>query len=39
MIMGVPPSQGEQLENCLLMKEASLASALGLHSEADVEST
>ena len=38
MIMVVPPSQGEQLENRLFMEEASLASALGLHSEADAES-
>ena len=36
--MGVPPSQGAQPENRLLMEEASLALALGLHSEADVES-
>ena len=33
--MGVPPSQEAQPENCLLMEEASLASTLGLHSEAD----
>ena len=38
MIMVVPPSQGEQPENCLLMEEASVASALGLHSEADADS-
>ena len=38
MIMVVPPSQGEQPENCLLMEEASFASALGLHSKADADS-
>ena len=38
MIMVVPPSQREQPLNCLLMEEASLASALGLHSEEDAES-
>ena len=36
--MVVPPSQGEQLENHLLMEEASFASALGLHSQADADS-
>ena len=35
-IMGVPPSHGSQLEDRLLMEEASLASTLGLQFEADV---
>ena len=39
MIMEVPPSQRTQPENRLLMEEASLVSALGLHSKADAEST
>ena len=38
MIMVEPPSQGEQPENRLLMEEASLAFALGLHSQADADS-
>ena len=38
MIMVVPPLQGEQPVNCLLMEEASLALALGLYSEEDAES-
>ena len=37
--MVVPLPQGEQLENRLLMEEASFASALGLHSQADADST
>ena len=36
--MEVPPSQGEQPENRLLMEEASLASALGLNSQAGADS-
>ena len=36
--MGVPPSQGEQPENSLLMEEASLASALDLTSQAGADS-
>ena len=36
--MEVPPSQGEELENHLLMEEASLASALGLPSQAGAHS-
>ena len=36
--MVVLPSQGEQPENRLLMEEASLASALDLHSQADADS-
>ena len=36
--MGVPPSQGEQPENRLLMEEASLASALDLTSQVGADS-
>ena len=36
--MGVLPSQDEEPENRLLMEEASLASALGLTSQAGVDS-
>ena len=36
--MGVPPSYVAQPEDRLLIEEVSLASALGLHSEADAES-
>ena len=36
--MGAPPSQGEELENCLLMEEASLVSALSLTSQAGANS-
>ena len=38
MIMVVPHSRGEQPENRLLMEEVSIASALGLHSQADADS-
>ena len=36
--MVVPPSQGKQPKNRLLMEDASLAFALGLHSQADADS-
>ena len=36
--MGVGSSQGEEPENCLLMEEASLASALSLHAQAGADS-
>ena len=36
--MGVGSSQGEEPENCLLMEDASLASALGLPSQAGAHS-
>ena len=36
--MGVGSSQGEELENCLLMEDASLASALGLPSQVGAHS-
>ena len=38
MITGVPSSHVAQLEDRLLLEEVSLASALGLHFEADAES-
>ena len=36
--MGVGSSQGEEPENCLLMEDASLASTLGLPSQAGADS-
>ena len=36
--MGVGSSQGEEPENCLLIEEASLTSALGLPSQAGADS-
>ena len=39
IIMEVPPSQGEQPENYLLMEEASLAFALGFTSQAGADSS